>query len=680
MQKKHKHSEHKHHEHHDHKEHDQDSHAGHDHGSAKINRMFWVKSSILIALALFHVALSIAEPSGWLKWTWHYGIWIPIASYVVFWEGRNYFKLYRKLLVRIIDMDTLIGLAGHIIFIYSLVQTFMNLNSPMFSYDAMWEAPIVLFTITNMGHALEERLSKAAVSTYEKLKSMKNSKTFLVTKDGIKEVEAKNVPLGSIILIKRGDLVPLDGIVMTGTGSFDYSNITGESKTIRISKGESVISGAFNLKDSIKIKVTKTYENSTIGKIVTKIETASMTKPRVQKVADGILRWFIPFVLLISITTFVVWLVLGYTNPEMLNFPWLTINSSSHIGVAIEAAVTVLAIACPCALGIATPLIVTVTSMLSMKAGLLINNGNALEGINKIKYFAFDKTGTITTNQLIVSKLHGDKKYIEVAKGLEQEVKHPIGKAILNIKGKIADIKNIKMMEGKGVEGQWNKKTVKLAKFVSDDPKYNSTNTLVALYINNKVALVFELENQIREGVSSTIENLKKMGITPVMITGDANAVAHHIASKVGIQKVYYEVDPVKKSKIIKELQEDKKVAFVGDGFNDSIAMKQADLSIAFATGSDITNSLADISIMSNEFKSINDLLMIGKMNKRRIRLSMTWALMFNLITLPIAVVLLVPPWAGAAIMSSSDIFIVMTGLLYKVSGLKRINKNKDNN
>ena len=658
-----KQSKHKHQHHHS---------MHHSHSMTKLNKWFWIKNIIIFLLAIFYVSLTLIEPNNPIKWAWHYGIWMPIASYIVFWEGRNYFKLYPKLIKRNLDMDTLIGIAGHTLYIYSLVLMFLNLNSPMFSYDQMWEAPIILFTITNIGHALEEKLTYATTKTYEQLKNIKNSQVILLRDHKKIETTAINIKINDLILVKTGELIPLDGTIQIAKASLDYSNITGESKTVHLKHGDKVASGSFNVGETLIIKVTKKYQNSTINQIINKIEDASATKPRVQKIADNVLRWFIPSIFGISILTFTIWIIFEYTLPNGITLPWLSHigNSNYKISDPIQAAMTVLAIACPCALGIATPLVVTVTTMLSIQSGLLINNGNSLENINHIKYFAFDKTGTITTDQLIVNRIIGKHKWLSILKALESNIKHPIANAINDMKIKTNQkVKNIKILKNQGIKGIYKNQQIEAKRYHDHKNEFNNNFTLIGLFVNKKPKLILELKNKIKPGVKTTINYIKKQGYIPIMITGDNQQVAKFIAKQVGIQKVYADVKPNEKSKIIKNLKGG--VIFVGDGFNDAIAIKTSAISIAFSSGSDITNSLADISITNQQFKTIINFIKIAKMNKRVIRISMTWALLFNLITIPIAMILLVPPWAGATIMSTSDILVVFTALIYKKIGSK---------
>ena len=629
-----------------------------------IKRKFWIKNISLIIPFIFFIAINIAQPGGWIKYTWHFGIWFPLTSYIVFWEGRAYLKIYKKVFKGIFDMNTLIGLASHILFTFSIAMSIINWDSPMYSYTVMWEGPAVLIIVTNIGHGIEDGVRNSSIKAYNDLEAIQNSEVTLLKNGKETKVHAIDLKIGDYIVVRKGELVGLDGEVQSDS-IFDYSNITGESKSIKISKDNFVLSGSHNLGDKVIIKITKSYDESTISTIVESIENVSMAKPAMQKIADQLLKWFVPTVLLISLTTFVVWMIL--TSTTGINLPW--VKHDSNIILSISAGVTVLAIACPCALGIATPLVYTVSSTLAAKNGLLINNPTSLEELAKVKIFAFDKTGTLTTERFEINNIIGDKKYIGVVKGLEKDIKHPIASTLMDLKGKTEKLSGNIESKDDGVYGKWKGKNVSVRRYENGNP--GTTN--VALYVSNKPVLIFELKNIIKEGVIETIALLKKRNITTVMITGDDDNVANFVGKEIGIDKVYSNIDPTNKAKIISELQENGKVAFVGDGFNDSVAIKQADVSIAFASGSDITNSLSDISLIKNSFKTINKVFKLSKMNNKWVKISLTYAFLFNIITIPIAFLLLVQPWMGASLMALSDILVASNALLYKLIGRNKL-------
>lgn len=645
------------------------NHQHHSHGS-KNSQWFWIKSTILVLLFIYFVLLNIIQPSGPIKWTWHWGIWLPLTSYVIFWEGREYFKIYKLILRRSLSMDTLVGLASHILFIYSIVMIAMNATKPMYSYDLMWEGSAVLILFTNIGHHIQETITSSSLEVYNKLNSMKNQEVLVERNGNVVKVKVSDVKVGEIIVIQRGESVPLDGLVLED-GRFDYSNITGESKEVFHQKNDFVLSGSFNVGNNLRIKVSKNSNDSTINHIIEKIEDVSATRPPMQQLADKVLKYFIPSVLSIALITSIIWLVIGLTGN--IHVPW--IKHSNPWELAIEAGVTTLAIACPCALGIATPLVYTVSSMLAAKHGILINNPKALEEINRIKIFAFDKTGTITSDEMDIVKVWGDDSFLGIASGLEQNIKHPIAKAI-NAYAEPIQLNNIRYIENTGVIGELNNRQYEIKKYDGTKFDVNLQNTVIGLYENNQPVLVFEIANKIKPMVKETIASLHKLKIKTVMITGDKYEVAKHIADQINIDQIFAEVNPLNKAEIIEELQKQGKVAFVGDGFNDAIAIKKANLSLAFAKGSDITNSLSDASIIADDFYEIISFIKLGRMNKVRVKLSLTYAFAFNVIAIPIAILLLVQPWVGAAIMAISDILVALNALIYKIIGIRRLRHN----
>lgn len=684
MQKNHKHMEHMDHMNHEQHKHHENHEHHHEHNHDEIkSKWYWLKVFLLLAPYAYFIVLSASANAGaewtqtWAKYTWHWGIWFTLTTYIVFWEGRRYLKIYKRFFVqRIADMDTLIGLAAHILYLYSFIQAMMNLNGEMYSYDQMWEGTAVLFVATNIGHSLEATLKKNATKSYDELNNLRNSNAIKLVNGKNVSTPIKELKIGDLIVVKRGEMIPIDGILQNN-GIFDYSNITGESKKLELQKGKEVFSGSYNLKDAITLKVSKLAKESTISQIVDKIEDATMNKPDLQRIADKLLKWFIPFVLSTAILTFVAWMIIGGTTDFV--FPWLS-SEDSYVSNAIKAGVTVIAIACPCSLGIAVPMVNLVTVYHSSHNGMMLNNPASLEEVRHVKYIAFDKTGTITNENLSVDKVVGDESLIGVAKGLEKDIKHPIASAILAMEGKEEKITSIKHIKN-GVEGTWKKQKVEMKTLNEKDidSSIDKSKTLIGLYIDNKLKTTFLLSNEIKKGVKKTIRKLHRKGYKTIMITGDSKGVAEYVANKVGIDKVFASAKPEDKSKIIKDLQKDGKVLFIGDGFNDSIAIKQANVSIAFATGSNITNDIADISIANNKFNSIYKLIVISNLNNRFIKMSLTWAVSFNAITIPVAFLLLVQPWLGALIMATSDIFIVIGALIYKAVGNRKLKGINDN-
>ena len=632
----------------------------------KTRNYFWIKNISIILLFVFFIVLNIFQPQGDIKWAWHYAIWMPITTYIVLWEGRKYLKVYRKAIMGIFDMDTLIGIASHVLLIFSIVMSAINYDKPMYSYEVMWEGPVALIIVTNIGHFIEDSVKNGSVEAYKKLEEMRNSEVILIKDNKETIVLASEIKIGDLIIVKKGSFVGLDGLVQS-TSTFDYSNITGESQSIHLSNGEFVVSGAYNVGEAVLIKVTKRYDESTISKIVENIENVTMAKPKMQKFSDKLLRWFVPVILITSLLTFTIWIII--TSFVDVNLPWL--ENKSGLGLSISSAVTLLAVACPCALGIATPLVYVVSSTLSVNNGIMINNPVSLEELSGVKIFAFDKTGTITCDEFEISNITGNKAMIGVAKGLEQNVKHPIASTIMNLASEIETVTNISTKHEEGVKGTWQGKEVSMKRYKDG----NASTTNVALYINNKPVLIFELENIIKPGVIETIKFLKKRNIKTIMITGDEEAVAKAVGDKIGIDEIRANVKPNSKAQIIKELQKTSKVAFVGDGFNDSIAIKQADVSIAFASGSDITNSLSDVSLIKNDFTLIKKILELSKMNNRKVKIALTYAFAFNIIVMPIAILSLIQPWMGASMMALSSIMVSLNALLYKKTGQKRLDK-----
>lgn len=638
----------------------------------RIPVLFWFKNISLLIVYLVFLTFWIMQPKSDVKYILHWGIWFPITTYVVFFEGKRYFKVYKNIFKGVLNVDTLIAIGSHITYVYSTIMTIIVVvkanNMTAFWHHAMWEVPAVLFVSTNIGHALEDKMKNNAVDSYNQLSKMTQVNVSLLENGVESIINVQNLKIGDVIIVRKGDLIPIDGYLVNELGKFDYSNITGESKSVVVKKGEQVLSGSFNSGDLIHLKVSTTPSESTISKIIEKIEEASFNKPKLQKIADKILKYFLPIGLSIAILTTIAWLILGYTID--IHLPWITLHDP--LQTAIMAGVTVLVMACPCALGVATPLIMVVTVSHILQRGIVLNEPDALENLSKIKYIAFDKTGTITTSELEIANIIGNKELIGIAKILEKDVKHPIAHAINNYDFKSLENHKIESIESfenhRGMQGMWNGNKVWISTFENDKKEYdlNPNLTHIALFIDGKAELIIELENKIKESAAETIQKIIDAGITPVMITGDNDGVAKYVANRVGIKMVYSKTNPEQKSEIIKSLQMDGDVVFVGDGFNDSVAVKTANISIAFASGSDITSNIADISINNEDFSNIWHLFKIAKINNRNIIFSITWAMIFNTIAIPLAVLNIVSPWIGAITMALSSIMVVMNTWIYK--------------
>ena len=673
-----------HHEHHNHamdmkdKNHSShhEDHTGHgrntndcSHHGEGFTKKFWIKFFILVTPFIFFIIINILEPKGDISWAWHPGIWAPITAYVVFWEGRSYFSIYRNMFRKQFGMDTLVGLSSHVLFIFSIVNTILNWNEPMYSYEVFWEAPVMLIIVMNIGHNLEH---KVLSENTNELKGIDLDKEDITVIRNGKEITlpASKIQINDQIIVRKGDLILFDGITLSNA-MIDNSNITGESKHLQLKNNDKVVSGSFNVGSQFIMLVKEKANKSTYSTLFRKLNNLKNYRPKLQIMAEKITRWFVITLLLLFVITFILYTIIGYTIG--IHLPWVDLSNNSPIYFAIKASVATLAIACPTALAISLPLTYLITSLILLKGKIIINKSEQLSNLNKVKYFLFDKTGTITEETLVVNKIDGNEKYISIAKGLEKNIDHPIARAILALKGETKSIKNIKQ-NNNVISGEWNDKKYSIGTYKENKEPY----TAIALYENNELKIIFYLDNKIKEGVKETIRYLKRKKYKVIMVTGDNEIIANDIAKKIGIDKVYAQTSPEDKERIVNELKKKGGVIFVGDGFNDAVAIKSADISIAFASGSELTNSIADVSILDNNFSSLINLVKIAKLNNIELKASFGWIILLNIIAIPLAMLLFVQPWIAALVMTLSDIVLATNAIIYKKIGTMLVNKSRN--
>ncbi|WP_168380680.1 heavy metal translocating P-type ATPase [Mycoplasma todarodis] len=574
------------------------------------------------------------------------------------------------------DMDTLLGLAAHSLFIYSLVNSIIHTGEETYSYSVFWEGSTLLVIFAFIGNSLETRLRNKSIDGYKELLKLKTKTVILIKNNKEVKTPINEIKVGDRVVVKAKSNVPLDGRIVEGSSHFDYSKITGESKVIIKNEGDEVISGAINNKQRIIMLVEKTFEDSTLSLIIDKAEDLSLIKPRMQVFADKVLKFFIPSIFALSFISFIFWMMMGYVGGIQLS--WF--KGENYVDNAFLASVTILAIACPCALGVATPLVVTVSSTLANKNSLLFSEPKSFEKIKDVKIVVFDKTGTLTTGEMEVVDFKGEQKFLELAASIEKHSIHPIANAISSKFKNNMKVESVKEITGIGIEAMYNGEKYLLSKS-SNKPKINGS-TVISLKTKTKTLAIFEVMDKIKPNAKETINLLHKMNITTVMVTGDTKQAATRVGKLLDIKNIHSEIMPDRKAEIVKELRiknnlsKKQQILFIGDGFNDILALKTADISVAFASGSNITNSIADISILNEDLNSLINAIKISKWNQKKIVQSLLWAVIFNLCALPIAFMMLVQPWVAAILMLLSDIAVIGNALIYKIKAEKYF-KNK---
>ncbi len=576
------------------------------------------------------------------------------------------------------NMDTLIVMGTSAAYFYSV---FVVLSGQGHVY---FEASAVLITIVIFGRYLEAKAKGKTSEAIKKLIGLK-PKTATIIKAG-KEIKIKvdDVQKGDIIVVKPGEKIPVDGVIVDGHSSIDESMVTGESIPIEKNKGDNIIGATINKHGALKFKATKVGANTTLAQIIRLIEDAQGSKAPIQRFADNIAGYFVPAVLIVALTTFFVW--------------YFIVGSAFNF--ALIAGVAVLVIACPCALGLATPTAIMVGTGKGASKGILIKGGEALETAHRIKNVILDKTGTITngtpevTDIIPFNKISKDQ-FLTIAGSIEKGSEHPLAEAIVKRSKedsiKFKKVNNFKAIPGHGITAKISKTKYyfgnsKLMKDYKIDTKTQSTRirelekqgkTVMMLSDSKKLLGIIAVADTIKPSSPDAIKQLKKLGIKVFMITGDNTRTAKAIAKLVGVDNYFAEVLPEDKANYVKKLQKTGKVAMVGDGINDAPALAQADIGIAMGSGTDVAMETGDVVLMKDNLIDVFKAIKLSKMTMSKIRQNMFWALFYNTMGIPIAAGLLYPftgwllnPMIAGGAMALSSVSVVSNSLLLKAKRL----------
>ncbi|HEM55780.1 MAG TPA: cation-translocating P-type ATPase [Thermodesulfobium narugense] len=537
-----------------------------------------------------------------------------------------------------------------------------------------------------IGQYLENKAKGRASEEIKKLLNLSPKKANLVKQDGsIETVDIDFVKVSDILLVKPSEQIPTDSVIIEGTTSVDESMITGESLPVTKSINDKVIGGTINQLGTIKVRVTQIGESTVLSKISKLVEDAQSTKVPVQAFADRVISIFVPSIIIIAILTFIAW-ILFPSDLHKLNFwaknflPWVNPNLNT-ISAALYASIATLVIACPCALGLATPTALMVGLGLGASKGILIRSGEALERAKDIDIVVFDKTGTITDKELYITDIVSNidrEEFIKIVASLESYSEHPIGIAINkfakdNNISKI-DFQSVKVVPGLGVEGYLNNKKIIVGspKFIEkiagtkdiDKSKFEG-KTLAIAYEDEKGLLgIMALSFKIKENAREAIDQIKKMGIKTIMLTGDNEETARYVAGQVGIDEYFANLLPQDKIAHIKRLQErGHVVAMVGDGINDAPSLKQSDVGISIGTGTDIAKEASNITLMSDDLISVAKSIKLSIATFKKIKQNLFWAFFYNIIAIPFAALGMLHPVIAEAAMATSSVFVVTNSL-----------------
>lgn len=617
-------------------------------------------------------------------------IMMVLTAPVVFFFGKNFFiNAYKQALHSRANMDTLVALSTGIAFLFSLFNTFYAdfWHQRGLHPHVYYEAAAVVVVFIMLGKLLEERAKSNTSTAIKMLIGLQPKTVLLVTDKGETEVEISEVKRGDLLLVRSGEKIAVDGRVTSGSSFVDESMITGEPVAVLKEEGQRVFAGTINQKGSFRFTAEQVGEDTMLANIIKLVQEAQGSKAPVQKLVDKIAGIFVPVVMLIAILTLGIWLLLGGENA---------------FTQGLMAMVTVLVIACPCALGLATPTAIMVGIGKGAENGILIKDAEALELGYRVNAIVLDKTGTITEGKPKVTALAWNEDLqndIALVQGIfaamEQSSEHPLAAAIVQEFKTIgvvpAGISAFESLTGKGVtalhEGKryWagSARILKNQQF-TEQLKHTAmllqerAQTVIYFIDETRVLAVLAIADQIKVGSKSAVQELQGQGITVYMLTGDNPETAKIVAGEVGIEHYQAEVLPSEKADFIKQLQaEGKIVGMIGDGINDSQALAQANLSIAMGKGSDIAIDVAKITLISSDLRQVPKALLLSKKTVKTIRQNLFWAFIYNLIGIPLAAGLLYPvngfllnPMIAGAAMALSSVSVVSNSLRLKLAKL----------
>ena len=649
-------------------------HAGHDkhagHHTGDFLKRFWI--CIVLTIPVLVLSHMIQQWIGVdFKFTGDNYLLLLLGSIIYFYGGMPFFKgMFSEIKDGAIGMMTLVAIAISVAFFYSVAVVF-----GLQGMDFFWELA-TLIDIMLLGHWLEMRSTMAASNALQSLVALLPSTVHVERNGTVTDVDVKELKKDDVAIIKPGEKIPADGLVIDGSSYVNESVLTGESVPVKKENESKVIAGAINGDGSLKIKVTGTGEDSYLNKVITLVQSAQSAKSNTQNLADRVAKWLTIVSLVVGITTFVAW----YINHDL--------------AFALERMVTVMVTSCPHALGVAIPLVVAISTTASATHGLLIKNRTAFENARKLTTIIFDKTGTLTKGSHEVQKVisqsskYNSDEILQYVAAVQQQSEHYIAKGILrNLKEKNLELQqssDFKYMQGIGVSGVVNGKKV-----VAGGPNYftqekkvipelpgeidQNTETVTYVLIEDELAGFITLADTIRETAAEAIAQLKAMNIKSYLLTGDNDKIASSVAAKLKMDGYFANVLPHEKLDKVKEFQtKGEVVAMTGDGVNDAPALAQADVGIAVGSGTDVAAETADIILVNSDPKDVVQMIDFGRKTYRKMIQNLAWAVGYNVIAIPLAAGVLYPtfmlsPAMGAVLMSLSTVIVAFNARLLKL-------------
>lgn len=578
------------------------------------------------------------------------------------------------------NMDSLVAIGTGSAFIYSVVMTITIPSNPHASHQLYFESAAIVVTLVMLGKYMEGRSKNKTKEAIRKLMELAPDTAVLLQNGEMREVPVEEVKVGDLVVIRPGSRIPLDGIVTKGSTTVDESMLTGESIPVEKAVDDEVIGGSVNFQGSLTVKVTRTGSDTTLAKIVKMMEDAQGKKAPISKLADTVAGYFVPAVMCIAVIAAVIWLLLGH-----------------DIAFVLTIFVSVLVIACPCALGLATPTAIMVGTGLGASHGILIKSGEALEICHKVDTVILDKTGTITEGKPSVQEIHTEKMKTEellfIAASCEQVSEHPLGQAIVEYardKGmSLAEPDDFQSVTGQGIWAEMEWRGEKKRFYIGNKKLCDAQNIDLGIYAqkaaqmaekgqtpmfvasDGQVEGLISVADKMKETSKEAIRKMKELGIEVCMLTGDNRLTAQEIGKQAGADKVIAEVLPEDKANVVEALQKENKcVMMVGDGINDAPALVQADVGVAIGSGSDIALDSSDIVLMKSDLNDVYKAIHLSKATIRNIKQNLFWAFFYNSLGIPLAAGalyaingMLLNPMIGGLAMSLSSVCVVSNAL-----------------
>lgn len=633
--------------------------------------------SILFTLPIFIISMFLPE-FPFKNW-----IMLILSIPVIFWAGRQFYTgAYKALIHKSANMNTLIAVGTGAAFLYSVVATilpdlFVSVGQKP---EVYFEVATVIITLILTGRMLEAKAKGKTSQAIQRLIELQPKTASVINENGEQDVEIENLKVGDIILVKPGEKIPVDGEIIDGASSVNESMITGESLPVDKKIGDIIIGATINQTGSFKYKATKVGNDTMLQQIIRLIEQAQGSKAPIQRLADIISGYFVPVVIIVAIITFLLWF---YLAPPTINLHYAIMNF-----------VAVLIIACPCALGLATPTAIMVGTGVGAEQGILIKSGASLETLHKAQTIILDKTGTITKGEPAVTDIitnMAQNDFLFFAASAEKHSEHPLSKAIIQK----AEAENISLIEsqdfqsltGNGIKVKVNNKEILIGNqnfiednkidldFTKEQQQFlNEGKTTIFVAIDNKVEGLIAIADTIKPESVSAVSQLKRMGLEVIMLTGDNKQTAQAIAKQVGIERVIAEVMPQDKANVVSQIQrEGKIVAMVGDGINDAPALVKANIGIAIGTGTDIAIESSDIILIKDSLVGVISAIKLSKKTISIIKQNLFFSLFYNVLGIPIAAGILYPsfgillsPMIAALAMAASSISVISNSLRLK--------------